>query len=203
MAKVIGPFGGFGASQSVGKTYTFFPWKGLNVVRRWVKGANPNTEAQQLQRNNFEALVLQWHSATETAVDKVAWNKAASIVRYKPQSGFNRFIGIYRSYFFAGKTHSFLDSYTNQSTVNNAFGCALEVQGHVASDVYTLYYGDSPSSLWHTDTGVYGAGEVVISALDTKMAVGARIYFQMIQTRPDVGEVGRTGIYEEILTAPA
>jgi hypothetical protein len=50
MAKVEGPLYSMGASGKLGNAMVFFGWKGLNVVRSWVKPANPQTENQGDQR---------------------------------------------------------------------------------------------------------------------------------------------------------
>jgi hypothetical protein len=43
--------------QQLNKTFVFFKWKGLNVVRSYTIPANPNTVLQQAQRNKFKALL--------------------------------------------------------------------------------------------------------------------------------------------------
>lgn len=46
MAKVTGPLMSMGASGTVGKNIVFFGWKGVNVVRQWLKPANPMSADQ-------------------------------------------------------------------------------------------------------------------------------------------------------------
>lgn len=50
MAKVTGPLNSWGASGKIANSIVFFPWKGLNVVRQWLKPANPMTGKQGDQR---------------------------------------------------------------------------------------------------------------------------------------------------------
>jgi hypothetical protein len=57
MAKVNAPLFAFGASGKLADTLVFFPWKGLNVVRRWVSPANPKTAAQTTIRGYLSAAV--------------------------------------------------------------------------------------------------------------------------------------------------
>lgn len=45
-AKVTGPLYSMGASGKIANAMVFFPWKGLNVVREWVRPANPQTGDQ-------------------------------------------------------------------------------------------------------------------------------------------------------------
>jgi hypothetical protein len=46
MAKVTGPLHSDGASGKIANAIVFFPWKGLNVVRKWLVPRNPQTAAQ-------------------------------------------------------------------------------------------------------------------------------------------------------------
>lgn len=60
---------------SVGDT-TFSSWKGINYIRSRVTPANPNTVAQQNQRNKLKYSVFQWQ---QLATDiKTRWNEYAS-----------------------------------------------------------------------------------------------------------------------------
>lgn len=46
MAKVTGPLQSWTASGKIANALVFFPWKGLNVVRQWLKPSNPMTGGQ-------------------------------------------------------------------------------------------------------------------------------------------------------------
>lgn len=46
MAKVTGPLYSLSASGKIAGAMVFFPWKGLNVVRQWLKPSNPMTGLQ-------------------------------------------------------------------------------------------------------------------------------------------------------------
>ncbi len=50
MAKVTGPLFSVSASGKVADSIVFFGWKGINVVRQWLKPANPKSESQGDQR---------------------------------------------------------------------------------------------------------------------------------------------------------
>ncbi|MCX6743527.1 MAG: hypothetical protein NT116_04795 [Candidatus Parcubacteria bacterium] len=50
MARVTGPLYSMSASGKLGDAMVYFGWKGLNVVRQWVKPANPMKAAQGDQR---------------------------------------------------------------------------------------------------------------------------------------------------------
>lgn len=46
MAKVTGPLFSVSASGKIADSIVFFGWKGTNVVRQWLKPANPMSEGQ-------------------------------------------------------------------------------------------------------------------------------------------------------------
>lgn len=46
MAKVTGPLYSLSASGTIGKAMVHFGWKGINVVREWLKPTNPKTANQ-------------------------------------------------------------------------------------------------------------------------------------------------------------
>lgn len=46
MAKVSGPLYSMSASGTIAKAMTYFGWKGVNVVRQWLKPANPMSSNQ-------------------------------------------------------------------------------------------------------------------------------------------------------------
>lgn len=50
MAKVSGPLYSMSASGKIGNAMVFFAWKGVNVVREWLKPANPKSADQGNQR---------------------------------------------------------------------------------------------------------------------------------------------------------
>ncbi len=49
-AKVSGPLYSLSASGTIAKAMTYFGWKGTNVVRQWLKPANPMSAGQGDQR---------------------------------------------------------------------------------------------------------------------------------------------------------
>ncbi len=50
MAKVSGPLFSLEARGKIADAVVYFPWKGLHVVRQWLKPANPQTADQGDQR---------------------------------------------------------------------------------------------------------------------------------------------------------
>jgi len=91
MAKVTAPLFSFGARGQIAKALVYFPWKGINAVRRHVIPANPKTTLQQAQRDTMEAAVDEWHLAKYLVGDRTAWNRYAAILA-TAMSGFNAFV---------------------------------------------------------------------------------------------------------------
>jgi len=56
MAKVTGPLMSMSASGKLGNALVYFPWKGISVVREWLKPANPQTGAQGDRRTMLGGL---------------------------------------------------------------------------------------------------------------------------------------------------
>ena len=88
MAIVKAPLLSLGASGQLGKTLVGTSWKGLKVMREYVKPANPRTADQVTQRNLFTDSVAAWRNYIDAAIIRAAWDRSA-LVSGKPQSGFN------------------------------------------------------------------------------------------------------------------
>ncbi len=56
MAKVEGPLFSLEARGKIGNAMVFFPWKGRNVVRKWLKPTNPRDIDQKLIRQKLAAV---------------------------------------------------------------------------------------------------------------------------------------------------
>jgi hypothetical protein len=71
MAKVTGPLLSIDASGSVAETMTFSKWVGRNYVRQRVIPANPQSAAQMLVRNIFQAMgkATKWAGLTAETAD--------------------------------------------------------------------------------------------------------------------------------------
>jgi hypothetical protein len=200
MAKVRGAFGGFGTTQQIGKAYVFFIWKGINAIRTWVIPANPNTGAQQAQRGNFTLLVAIWHSGLLLVRDIVAWERSAGTVKYRPQSGFNRFIGVFRSLFYAGMSGTHLTNATDLATGAAVWQTRMSADDWAATNACTKFWGTSPTSMWHTDTPIYAIGDWTSSVINTGLPVGAKVYWRYRIVDGVAMQEGESGINVTILT---
>lgn len=62
MAKVLAPLFSFKASGKLANALVYFNWKGLNVIRSYVIPSNPQTGAQDIQRDFFRKAVAKIHA---------------------------------------------------------------------------------------------------------------------------------------------
>jgi len=124
---------------TIGGQITLSVWKGIGVAKIRPVPSNPNTASQQSQRNNFKSLVNEWHHEDRTATDKEAWDYRAS-KGSRPMSGFNNFIGVYRTAFKNGKTLDFLRGISVSLS-----GTTLSVTGKGSYDGAIKVYAFTPS----------------------------------------------------------
>lgn len=89
MARVNGPFLSLDASGKFASTLVASIWKGRNYMRTHFIPTNPNTPAQQVQRELMQSAVAGWQALGSTY--KEEWNTAATDV-YPPISGFNYYV---------------------------------------------------------------------------------------------------------------
>lgn len=202
MAKVRGAFGGFGTTQQIGKAYVFFLWKGINCIRTWVIPNNPNTGDQQTERADFKSLITAWHDGLFNVGDIEAWERAAGTVKYRPQSGFNRFIGLYRSIFQTINTPNRLYGEVTSNTVKTTFTCLITpTSAPLSPGTKVLQWGTSPTSLWRTEALVY-VSDLTAGPFDTGFGVGVKIYFRFSLYDNSFTPLlySQSGIYSAVLT---
>jgi len=103
MAKVSGPFMSVDASGTIYQALTASIWKGRNYIRGYRIPTNPNTAAQQTQRELMATAVAAWQALTEVKPASGAlgdenykdqWDLAAADC-YPPISGFNYYTSQY------------------------------------------------------------------------------------------------------------
>jgi len=96
MVKVNAPMFSFDARGQVGKSIVYTFWKGLNIVRRWVKPQNPDTADQQTIRGQFADAVARWQAITED--QQTDWEDYVGYWGKGAMSGFNLMVGEYITY---------------------------------------------------------------------------------------------------------
>ena len=187
MAKVKGPLFSLSASGQIAKTLVYGDWKGIDVVRKYVIPANPNTSGQQAQRGYFGAAVEDWHTDGLTAIDVAAWNLYA-LAQKVAASGFNLFVKL--KTICAVAAESWIPLYECLVTAIANDGAQINITGTVGS-VIKLYWGTSKTSMFNEETMADTAGDYEVTI--ATMLPTTKYYFYIKDD--DAGEQARTGIY--------
>jgi hypothetical protein len=189
MAKVTTPLLSFTASGQVAQTLVYFPWKGLDVVRSYVRPANPNTAGQQTQRGYFADAVADWHDIGLDAVDVAAWNRYASSLTLA-MSGFNAFVRDHVDIAITGETPNmgFDGSLTDDG--DDTFSGSIEEGG--SADAADMIWGTSPTALNTTTAGSETANVWAFTPSDTLS--GVRVYARFV-IKLSGNVIGRTGVF--------
>ena len=193
MAKVKGPLFSLSASGQIAKTLVYGDWKGIDIVRKYVIPANPNTSGQQTQRGYFAAAVEDWHTDGFTAIDVAAWNLYA-LAQKVAASGFNMLVKLKIACAVAAE--AWVPLVDCLVTAIGAAGAQINITGTVGSTV-KLYWGTSKTSMFNEEAMVDTAGDYEV----TLAACGAstKIYFYIMDKT--AANQARTGIYSFTTTA--
>ena len=201
MAKLKAPLLSLGASQQLGKTLVFFPWKGLDVVREYVIPANPKTAAQQTQRGYMTTIVDLIHAIQ--ALGEAGFN-AADYTAYAAYS--NTLVGVMTWF------NALIRQCLKQKVAGKYYaGCydSIITPGDTKVDISVKGYleGGAPNAItagnWHYGTSptalvMVKAATVVAelySASITGLTNGTKYYFQFRSTAHDDFDGVRSGIY--------
>lgn len=193
MAKVKGPLFSISASGQIAKTLVYGDWKGIDVVRKYVIPANPNTAGQQQQRGYFGDAVEEWHTDGFSAIDVVAWNLYA-LAQKVAASGFNMCTKLK----IAAKvlTENWVKLTTCLVTSITSGGCSVAIS--VASDqTGKLYMGTSKTSMFTVFDGAFTADHYDFTI--TGCSASTKYYFYV--KNEAATEHARTGIYTFTTTA--
>jgi len=193
MAKVKGPLFSLSASGQIAKTLVYGDWKGIDVVRKYVIPANPNSAGQQTQRGYFAAAVEDWHTDGFTAIDVAAWNLYA-LAQKVAASGFNMLVKLKVACAVAAEAWVALVDCLVTAIASD--GAQINITGTVGSTV-KLYWGTSKTSMFNQESMVDTAGdyEVTLAACSAT----TKYYFYIVDET--AANQARTGIYSFTTTA--
>lgn len=201
MAKLKAPLLSLGASQQLGKTMVFFPWKGLNVVREYVVPSNPKTAAQTTQRGYVSDAVAAIHTvmalgarALDT-VDKIAYAAWANLSS-TPRTWFNQAVKNYVDVSVAGDTPTV---FHNGQTIAGANQLEVYVDSPQidGADITAgkFYYGTSPTALLESEAAAFNAAVHFASATLAGLTTGVKYYWQFVVDAGENCEGAKSGIY--------
>jgi len=190
VAKLKGPCFSLGASGQLGKTLVYFPWKGINALRTYVIPANPQSDAQIVQRDYLKDAVTEWHGAAYNALDVGAWNRFAGILA-KIMSGFNAMIKTFVDEAILTNTWTRLHTVTMGTITQTDF---VAFVGHDdGGTAPVLHYGRRKTHFPDTFTmTVYGTD---IWAAQPAGLTKDTLYYFYIDVGTSASDYGRTGIY--------
>lgn len=190
MAIVKAPLLSLGASGKIADTLVAFTWKGLKVMRSYVKPANPNTADQQTQRTLFSACVEAYRTYLTAALGRTAWDRSA-LASGSPQSGFNvamkNMIKILTSNAdasFANTGAAIAGNLVEFTVLNMDDGTAGDEAGN-----FEIWVGNSPTSLLLSESAAIAASKVTGT---TDLGVAGDIVYAKI--RKD--SFDRSGIFK-------
>jgi len=82
MAKVVGPLMSYEARGKIADMVVYFPWKGINVVRQWLKPTNPSDPDQMRVRAQLRAIgkaIKFCMTKTDVANGSVVYQRALAL----------------------------------------------------------------------------------------------------------------------------
>jgi hypothetical protein len=205
MAKLKAPLLSLGATQQLGKTLVFFPWKGLNVAREYVVPSNPKTAGQTTQRGYVTAAVAKIHAAQALAAnsldadDVVAYSALANL-EASPRTWFNQAVKLWVDCEVNSKVPIIYSDGTISDPTHDSFDCIIYINEKTGSTLAAgkFYFGTTPSALIHSSAATVTAGdEVHLTNTDLSAFLTAGVKYYM-QFKPDSGdgcEGAESGIY--------
>ena len=199
MAKVSAPLLSFGASGAIAKVQVYFPWKGINAVRKYVIPSNPKSDAQMDQRDLMTEAVAGIHEAMANpdapinAVDKSAWSLLAA-VQGIIMTWFNALTRMIINQRVAGKDWTIFGGFTvtpgtDKLTVTG-FGIAY---GTAAATDGKLWYGTSKSAMLSSIACT--VAELTAGKVIGTLTTGTKYYVQYRPTVPANQTDSNSGIY--------
>ena len=174
MAIVKAPLLSLGASGKIAGTLVATTWKGLKVMREYVKPANPNTVAQAAQRGLFTDAVAAWRNYITDSEIRTAWNKLAA-VSGNPQSGFNKAVSSMVQMFKTDPDASYCKSVVEGALGIATFTCTNmddDSEGDEAGD-FEIWVGVEAASLLLQESVALASGDVV----STKIGESDEIWY--------------------------
>lgn len=193
MSKTTAPLLSFGASGQIAKTMVAATWKGIPYMRKYSKPANPNTAAQQAQRNLMTSVVAAWRSYITDATARDAWKLAAQSAA-SPMSGFNLFTSNAVKVAASDPDASFCDEASEAANVVTIATKNLD-DGATGDETgnFEVWVGSTATNLQLLETASITAGDIVTSAL-----TGAAGIIKYVQIRKD--SYLRSGTYKIVLS---
>lgn len=209
MAKLKAPLLSFGASGQIAKTVVYFPWKGLNVARKHVIPANPNSSGQLDQRGYVREAVAKIHAALIRAThpinddDKSAYSLYAGNMP-TPRTWFNQAVKNFVDCDVAGNKGAIFSDGTVVNAAHDHANFILYLTEETGATMVNgkFYLGSSKTALIKIKAGVVIAHTSVSNAAAEfdDLVAGVTYYWQFRADAADPCEGAMSGIYHFIAT---
>jgi len=188
MARVNGPLLSLSASGKIADVLVASTWKGIPVMRQYVKPSNPKTDAQMAQRDAMTAVVNAWRNYFTATAMRTAWNRMALLLA-DTMSGFNAFTRNAVQAFVIAAGASFATVATATSGMKVSFTVKNLDDGATGDESgnFEIWAGSTPDGLLLIESVAITAGVVIGT---TALGTAADIKFCKIRK----GSLDRSGI---------
>jgi len=195
MARTTAPLLSLSASGKIADTLVASRWKGIPVMRHYVVPSNPNTTAQQTQRNAMSAVISAWRNFYSNANMRTAWNRLALLLA-DTMSGVNAFTRNAVKRIILDPDASFAFSNTAAAGRLTVFAMKNLDDGAAGDEAGTfeIWAGSEPGSLLLSESVAIGAGNVTAT-----VALGTAGQVKYVKIRKDSRD--RSGIDKITLLA--
>lgn len=165
MSKVTAPCLSFQAQGAIGKHLIFEHWKGIKLVRKYFRPANPRTPAQVAHRALYAAAVNAWRTFLTADIVRTAWNLAAKASR-RPLTGYHLAISSLVRILKIDPSASYVHTVFDIGWPNIFFSFQNMDTGDRGNEsgLFDIWLGDSPRSLslFESTAIMYGDIEVIL-----------------------------------------
>jgi len=205
MAKLTAPLFSFGASGKLADSLVFGSWKGLNIVRKYVIPANPQSDAQVIQRDYFEEAVDKVHAVqilvthALDAADLAAYSQLGA-TEPTPRTWFNEVVKYWLDCRRAGKIPVIYTDGTISDPTPASIDLIMYINEKTAAQLAAgkFWFGSKPGNMIHSVVATVVASTsvaLIAQNLAAFLTAGTRY---LVQFKPDVGdpcEGANSGIY--------
>ena len=195
MARITGPLLSLSASGKIADVLVASTWKGIPVMRQYVKPSNPRTTAQVAQRDIMTACVNAWRNTFTNTIMRTAWNRLALLLS-DTMSGFNAYTRnatkaavVHADSSFALSCTAIAGKFVEFVVKNLDDGATGDEAGN-----FEIWYGSNPDSLLLLQSVAIAAGKVTATSV-----LGATSDIRYVKIRK--GSLDRSGIAQVTLLA--
>lgn len=193
MARTTAPLLSLSASGKIADTLVASTWKGIPVMRQYVKPSNPQTAAQVTQRTALSDVVDAWRNYFTDTDARSAWNRLALLLA-DTMSGFNAFVRNAVKVIVSDADASFASE--GEAIAGNAVQATmLNIDDGATGDEtgdFQIWVGSQPDSLLLSEEVAIVAG--VITGSEDLGDAGDIVYFKIRK-----GGYDRSGIFKVTL----